>query len=83
MLLKQKRTLREEKRIFKSQWELDYFMIEMPAHTMMCLICSQVVKLTVKGANAKQHICCHTSHTYMKMIGEPRKICVENLKKSV
>ena len=76
-----KRTL-EEKRIFNSQWELDYFMMETPAHTMMCLLCSQVVK-TVKGDNAKQHFCRHTSHAYAKLKDEPRKICVENLKKSV
>ena len=57
-------------------------MIETPAHTMMCLICSQVVK-TVNGDNAKQHFCHHTSNAYAKLKGEPRKICVENLKKSV
>ena len=32
MSLKQKKTLREEKRIVNSQWELDYFIIETPAH---------------------------------------------------
>ena len=58
---------------------MDYFMIETAAHTMMCLICSQVVK-TVKGDNAKQHFRCHMSHTYAKLEGESRKICVENLK---
>ena len=47
-VIETKRTLGEEKRIFNSQWELDYFMIETPAHTMMCLICNQVVK-TLKG----------------------------------
>ena len=57
-------------------------MIETPAHTMMCLICSQVVK-TVKGDNAKQHFGRHTSYAYAKLKGEPRKICPENLKKSV
>ena len=82
MSLKRKRTQGEEKRIFNSQWELDYFMIETPAHTMMCLICSQVVK-TVKGDYAKQHFRRHMSHAYAKLKGEPRKICVENLKKSV
>ena len=57
-------------------------MIETPAHTTMCLICSQVVK-TVKEDNAKQHFRRHTSHAHAKLKGEPRKICVENLKKSV
>ena len=78
MSLKQKRTLGEEKRIFNSQWELDYFVIETPAHTMMCLICSQVVK-TVKGDNAKQHFCRHTSHAYAKLKGEPKKTCVKKV----
>ena len=84
MSLKRKRTrtLKAEKRIFNAQWELDYFMIKTPAHTMMCLICSQVVE-TVKGDNAKQHFCRHASHANTKLKGEPRKICVENLKKSV
>ena len=49
---------------------------------MMCLICSQVVK-TVKGYNAKQDFRRHMSHTYAKLEGELRKICVENLKKSL
>ena len=31
-----------------------YFVIETATHSMMCLICNQVVK-TVKGDNAKQH----------------------------
>ena len=57
-------------------------MIETPAHTMMCLICSQVVK-TVKGDDAKQHFRRHTPQAYAKLKVEPRKICVENLKKSV
>ena len=82
MSLKRKRTVAEEKRVFNSKWEVDYFMIETAAHTMMCLICSQVVK-TLKGDNAKQHFCRHMSHTYTKLEGESRKICVENLKKSV
>ena len=76
MLLKRKRTLEEEKRIFNSQWELDYFMIETPAHT------NHVVK-NVKGDKANQDFCCYTSHAYAKLKGEPRKICTENLKKSV
>ena len=81
MWLKRKRTLGEEKRIFNSLWELDYFMIETPAHTMMCLIpvCSLVVK-TIKGDNAKQHFGRHTLHAYTKLKDEPRKICVKNLK---
>ena len=57
-------------------------MIETPAHTMMCLICSQVVK-TVEGDNAKQHFRRHMSHAYAELKGEPRKICIENFKKSV
>ena len=81
MFLKRKRTVAKEKRVFNSKWELDYFMIETAAHTM-CLICSQVVK-TVKGDNAKQHFRRHMSHNYAKLEGESRKICVENLKKSV
>ena len=79
MLLKQKRRLGEEKRIFNSQWELDYFMIETPAHTMMCRICSQVVK-TVEGDNANQHFCHHTLHAYAKLKAEPRKTRAEKLK---
>ena len=82
MSLKRKRTVAEEKRVVNSKWELDYFMIETEAHTMMCLICSQVVK-TEKGDNAKQHFCRHMSHTYAKLEGESRKICVENFKKSL
>ena len=81
-MLKRKRTLGEEKRIFNALWELEYFMIETPAYTMMCLICSQVGK-TVKGDNAKLHFRRHTLDAYAKLKGEPRKICVENLKKSV
>ena len=79
MSLKRKRTLEEEKRVFNSKWELDYFMIEREAHIMMCQICSQVAK-TVKGDNAKQHFGRHMSHTYAKLEGESRKICVQNVK---
>ena len=57
-------------------------MIKTAAHTMMCPICSQVVK-TVKGDNAKQYFRCHVSHPYAKLEVESKKICVENLKKSV
>ena len=57
-------------------------MIETASHTMMCLVCSQVVK-TAKGDNVKQHFRLHMSHTYAKLEGESRKICVENLKKSL
>ena len=77
--LKRIRAVAREKRVFNFKWELDYFMIETEAHTMMHLICSQVVK-TVKGNSAKQHFCHHMSHTYAKLEGESRKICVENLK---
>ena len=41
-------------------------MIETAAHTMMCLICSQVVK-TVKGDDAKQHFRRHV--TQLRKIG--------------
>ena len=49
---------------------------------MMCLICNQVVK-TVKGNNPKQHFRRHESYSYAKLRGDSRKICIENLKKSV
>ena len=39
-------------------------MIETEAHTMMCLVCNQVVK-TVKGDNAK-HIFVVISHTLIQ-----------------
>ena len=39
-----------------------YFMIETATHSMMCLICNQVVK-TVKGDDAKQHFRRHESHS--------------------
>ena len=80
MPLKRKRTVAEEKKVFNFKWEIDYFMIETAEHTMMFLICSQVVK-TMKGDNAKEHFRCHMSDAYAKLKGEPRKICVENLKK--
>ena len=54
MSLKRKRTLTEEKRVSNSKWEQDFFMIETATHSMMCLICNQLVK-TVKEDNAKQH----------------------------
>ena len=57
-------------------------MIETATHSMMCLICNQVVK-TVKGYNAKQHFRRHESHSYAKLQEDSRKICIENLKKSV
>ena len=57
-------------------------MIETAIHSMMCLICNQVVK-TVKGDNAKQHFRRHESHSYAKLKRDSRKICIENLKKSV
>ena len=80
MLLKRKRTLTEKKQAFNSKWEQDYFMIETATHSMMCLICNQVVK-TVKRDNAKQHFRRHKSHSYAKLKGDSRKICIENLKK--
>ena len=49
---------------------------------MMCLICNQVEK-TVKEDNAKQRLRLHESHSYAKLKGDSRKICIENLKKSV
>ena len=82
MSLKRKRTLTEEKRVFNSKWEQDYFMIETATHSMMCLMCNQVVK-TVKGDNAKQHFRRYELHSYTKLKGDSRKICIENLKKSV
>ena len=82
MSVKRKRTVTEEKRAFNIKWELDYFMVETAAHTMMCLICNQVVK-TVKGDNARQHFRRHVSHKYAKMVGESRKSRLESLKKSV
>ena len=82
MSFKRQRTLTEEKRIFNSKWEQDYLMIETATHSMMCLICNQVVK-TVKWDNAKQHFCRHESHSYAKLKGGSRKICIKNLKKSV
>ena len=57
-------------------------MIKTTTHSMMCLICNQVVK-TVKGDNAKQHFRRHESQSYTKLKGDSRKICIENLKKSV
>ena len=45
-------------------------------HNMMCLICSQVVKIA-KEDNAKQHFCRHTSDACAKLKDESRKICVE------
>ena len=57
-------------------------MIETPTHSMMCLICNQVVK-TVNGDNAKQHFCPPESHSYAKLKGDSRKICIKNLNKNV
>ena len=57
-------------------------MIETATQSMMCLICNLVVK-TVKTDNAKQHFRRHESHSYEKLKGDLRKICIENLKKSV
>ena len=82
MSLKRKRTLTEEKRVFNLKWEQDYFIIETATHSMICLICNQVVKI-VKGDSAKQHFQRHESHSYTKLKGDSRKICIENLKKGV
>ena len=57
-------------------------MIETATHFMMCLICNQIVK-TVKGDNPKQHLHCHELQSYVKLKVDSRKICLENLKKSV
>ena len=57
-------------------------MIETATHSMMCLKCNQVVK-TVKEDNAKQHFCRHESHSYAKLKGDSRKICIKNLKKNL
>ena len=53
-------------------------MMEAAAHSVMCLICSHVLK-TVKGdrPNAKLHFHHLMSHNYAKLKGESRKICVE------
>jgi len=80
MSLKWKRRVPEEKRVFNSKWKIDYFMVETEAHTMMCLICSQVVK-TVKRDNENQHFRRQNSGACGKLKGKSRKICVENLKK--
>ena len=57
-------------------------MIETATHSMMFLIYNQVVK-TVKGDNAKQYFRRHQSQSYAKLKGDSRKICIENLKKSM
>ena len=57
-------------------------MIGTATHFIMYLICNQVVK-TVKEDDAKQHFRRHESHSYAKLKGDSRKICIENLKKSV
>ena len=57
-------------------------MIETATYSMMCLECNQVVK-TVKRDHAKQHFRRYESHSYAKLKGNSRKICIENLKKSV
>ena len=44
-------------------------------NSMICLIRSQVVK-TVKKNNAKQHFRRHESHSYAKLKGDSRKICI-------
>ena len=37
----------------------------------------------MKRDNAKQHFCRHQSHSYARLKGDSRKICFENLKKTV
>ena len=51
-------------------------MIKTATHSMMYLLCNQVVK-TVKGDNAKHHFRRHESHSYAKLKGDSRKICIE------
>ena len=51
-------------------------MIETATHSMMCLICNQVVK-TVKGDNAKQYFRRHESHSYAKLKEDSKKIWIE------
>ncbi|OAF64123.1 hypothetical protein A3Q56_08167 [Intoshia linei] len=47
-------------------------MIETTNHTMVCLICEQVIK-TIKGDNAKQHYRHHVNDSDAKMEGDSRK----------
>ena len=79
---KRKRSIADERRVFNPKWELEYFMIDTDSLGMLCLICNQVIK-TVKGDNAKQHYRRHNEHHYAKLIDQPRKACVENLKRNV
>ena len=80
MSLKRKRILAAEKKMFNSKWELDYFMMETAAHSMMGPIGSHALK-TVKRDNAKQYFCRLISHNYAKLTSKSRKICAKNLKK--
>ena len=80
--MKKMRTLADENRTFNTQWEVDYFVSETSDHCMKCLICDEVIK-TLKSDNARQHFRKHECHSYAKLQGESRKICVENLKKKL
>ena len=79
---KRKRSVANERRVFNPKWEQEYFIIDIDSQGMLCLICNQVIK-TVKGDNAKQHYRRHNEHHYAKLIDQPRKACVENLKRNV
>ena len=54
------RTLTDENRRFKSELEVDYFMIETPDQGMIYPICEQVLKI-VKSDNVKLHFRRHES----------------------
>ena len=54
-------------------------MIETATHSMMCLICNEVAK-TVRGDNVKQNFRRHQSHSYAKLKGDSKQICIENSK---
>ena len=51
-------------------------MVETATHSMICLICNQVVK-TVKEDNVKQHFCRHESHSYEKLKGIRERSALE------
>ena len=61
--------------MFNSKWELDYFMMETAAHSMMGSIGSHVLK-TVKRDNAKQHFSRHRSHNYLKKRLRQQSFCI-------
>ena len=41
------------------------------------------IEIVVKGDNAKRHYRRHNEHHYAKLIDQPHKACVENLKRNV